>query len=196
MPSHSPSPSPPFPFSSPPPLAACLLLCLAAAACAPSPLIEETLQAQQMVIGMPKETLFGCAGVPMRQATAGEREFFTYRTERLSAEPAPVYGVGVYQGYGWRGYGDRYGYGYGMAVPLYPVPPVVDVRSDVCEATFTVYRGRVERLVFAGSPGQVSRLATCHALVENCIALARLQGPLLAPLPVPAPPAPLFRPDR
>ncbi len=141
-----------------------------AAACA-NPAADQAMYAQNALIGMPKQTLLSCAGVPERQATAGNLEYFTYRSGRLVSYP------------GWGGYGGYwgpgpYGYGYGYGWPS-------DVTSVDCQATFTLRNGVVERVVYGGSSGGTSRLGQCYAIVQNCLALVSQQTP-----PAPRGPAP------
>lgn len=147
-----------------------ILMAGLAAACA-NPAADQAMYAQNALIGMPKQTLLSCAGVPERQATAGNLEYFTYRSGRLISYP------------GWGGYGGYwgpgpYGYGYGYGWPS-------DVTSVDCQATFTLRNGVVERVVYGGSSGGTSRLGQCYAIVQNCLALVPQQTP-----PAPRGPAP------
>ncbi|MBK1842654.1 hypothetical protein JHL17_35195 [Azospirillum sp. YIM B02556] len=141
-------------------------LCVAALAAAgalggcANPAADEALVAQTALIGMPKETLLSCAGVPERQATVDNRDFFTYRSSRLVSYPSPP-PIGYYGGWGW----PHYGYGYGW--PSYGY----EVSSFDCEATFSLRNGVVERVVYGGATGGSARLGQCYAIVQNCMAL-------------------------
>ncbi len=53
-----------------------------------NPAADQAMIAQNALIGMPKQTLLSCAGVPERQAAAGDQEFFTYRSNRLYSYPS------------------------------------------------------------------------------------------------------------
>ena len=118
------------------------------------------MTAQTALIGMSKATLLSCAGVPERQATVDNREFFTYRSSRIVSYPsAPP--LGYYGGWGW----PHYGYGYGW--PSYGY----EVNSFDCEATFSLRNGVVERVVYGGASGGSARLGQCYAIVQNCMAL-------------------------
>lgn len=131
----------------------------ALAGCA-NPAADEALMAQTALIGMPKATLLSCAGVPERQATVDNREFFTYRSSRIVSYPSSP-PIGYYGGWGW----PHYGYGYGW--PAYGY----EVNSFDCEATFTLRNGVVERVVYGGASGGSTRLGQCYAIVQNCLAL-------------------------
>lgn len=125
-----------------------------------NPAADEALVAQTALIGMSKATLLSCAGVPERQATVDNREFFTYRSSRIVSYPsAPP--LGYYGGWGW----PHYGYGYGW--PSYGY----EVNSFDCEATFSLRNGVVERVVYGGASGGSARLGQCYAIVQNCMAL-------------------------
>lgn len=125
-----------------------------------NPAADEALVAQTALIGMSKATLLSCAGVPERQATVDNREFFTYRSSRIVSYPsAPP--LGYYGGWGW----PHYGYGYGW--PSYGY----EVNSFDCEATFSLKNGVVERVVYGGASGGSARLGQCYAIVQNCMAL-------------------------
>lgn len=127
----------------------------AVAACA-SPAADNAMFAQDALIGLPKQTLLSCAGVPNRQATAGDREFFTYNSSRLVSYPA------------WGGYGGYWGAPYGWGG--WPGYYAADVYSVDCEATFTLRNGVVERIVYGGASYGSSRLGQCYAIVQNCLA--------------------------
>lgn len=142
-----------------------VLLAGIVAACA-NPAADQALYAQSALVGMPKETLLSCAGVPERQATVGNLDYFTYHSGRLVSYPA------------WGGYGGywgphRYGYGGGFGWPSY----AYDVSSVDCEATFTLRNGAVERIVYGGASGGGTRLGQCYAIVQNCIAMVPQQTP-------------------
>ncbi|MBP2303155.1 hypothetical protein [Azospirillum picis] len=127
------------------------------AGCA-NPSADQAMFAQTALIGMPKETLLTCAGVPNRQATVDNREYFTYNSSRIVSYPSPPIGY-----YGW---GPRY-YGYGYGWPDYGY----EVTSYDCQATFSLRNGIVERVVYGGASGGSARLGQCYAIVQNCLAL-------------------------
>ena len=136
-----------------------MAVCLGLAACA-NPRAELAHAARSELVGMPKETLLSCAGVPERTASMDNLDFFTYTSRSTAAYPSTTLGLhaGRYWYPGW-------GYGFGVPVTTY------DVWSQACEATFTLRNGRVERVVYAGSPGGTGRLSQCYAIVENCLTL-------------------------
>jgi hypothetical protein len=158
------------------------LLALAALAACANPRADLAAQAPDLFVGMPKQTLLSCAGVPERSAAIDNLEFFTYTSRRLDAYPSSSAGLygGLYRGrhaYPW-----GYGLGYGFPATGY------DVREQSCEATFTIRNGTVERLVYGGDAGSgASRLSQCYSIVENCLALAERQPRISVPSQQPAP---------
>ncbi|QCG90365.1 hypothetical protein E6C72_19605 [Azospirillum sp. TSH100] len=126
-----------------------------------NPAADEALVAQTALVGMPKETLLSCAGVPERQASVDNRDFFTYRSSRIVSYPGPP-PVGFYGG----GWGRPY-YGFGPGWPSYGY----EVNSFDCEATFSLRNGVVERVVYGGATGGSAQLGQCYAIVQNCMAL-------------------------
>ena len=144
---------------------------LALASCA-NPRADEALFAQQAFIGMPKQTLLSCAGVPERSTAVDNLEYFTYTSNRTVAYQSyvPYMGPGRFYGYG-------YGYGYGY--PYYGgYAPTYDIRNFSCQATFTLRNGVVERLVYGGPEGiGPSQLAQCQTIIESCLTLVPQQTP-------------------
>src|SRR5690349_1517692 len=61
---------------------------LALMSCA-NPRADEALFAQKAFIGMSKQTLLSCAGVPQRSATADNMEFYTYTSQRTVTYASP-----------------------------------------------------------------------------------------------------------
>jgi hypothetical protein len=152
------------------------------ASCA-NPRADEALFAQQAFVGMPKQTLLSCAGVPERSTSIDNLEYFTYTSTRTVS----------YQSYTpFMGPGRFYGYGYGY--PYYGgYAPTYDIRNYSCQATFTLRNGKVERLVYGGPEGiGPSQLAQCQTIVEACLALVPQQTPALSSpaASLPAAPAP------
>jgi hypothetical protein len=127
-----------------------MIVPLALAACSTA-MVDQTIAAQQTLIGMPKAILLSCAGVPQRQATADGLEFYTYASSRTEADGGGTAWVG--------GYGRPYHW-------EYVGPP--SVRTETCEATFTLRNGKVERLVYGGD-GAYGLYSQCHAIVANCL---------------------------
>lgn len=137
----------------------------AAGACA-NPAADSAIVAQDALVGMPKQALLSCAGVPNRQATVGDREYLTYSSSKLVSYPA----WGGYGGY----WGAPYGYRWGGA---WPGQFAADVYSVDCEATFTLRNGVVERIVYGGASSGSSRLGQCYAIVQNCLAQVARNAP-------------------
>jgi hypothetical protein len=159
---------------------------IALTSCA-NPRADEALFAQQAFIGMPKQTLLSCAGVPERSTTVDNLEYFTYTSSRTIAYQS-------YDPYMWPG--PYYGYGYGYGYPYWGgFAPTYDFRTYSCQATFTLRNGVVERLVYGGPEGiGPSQLAQCQTIIENCLALVPHQTPPAsspaASSPPPSTPAP------
>lgn len=138
---------------------------LALAGCA-NPQADQALYAQQAFVGMPKQTLLSCAGVPERQAAVDNVEYFTYTAERVTTRPALSPGFGA-RGFYHPWYGG-YGYGAGFGWDDY----YGDVETRSCRATFTLKDGRVSQIVYgSASDGATARLGQCYTIVENCLAL-------------------------
>lgn len=141
---------------------------LGLAGCA-NPQADQALYAQQAFVGMPKQTLLSCAGVPSRSATVDNVEYFTYSSERIVTTP----GMGGFSaGYGYyRPWSPWYG---GWGYRDYP-----ETETRDCQATFTLKDGVVQRIVYGGaSQGPSARLGQCYRIVENCLALIPQQGQL------------------
>lgn len=137
---------------------------LAALSGCANPAADAAAWAQQALVGMPKQTLLSCAGVPDRTAAIDNIEYFTYTSGHTEYQPGPRFGF--YSGFSER----RSAFGLGLGLPLDPYD-VGTVESVTCDATFTLRNGRVERLVYGGYPGGDWRLNQCYAIVENCLAL-------------------------
>src|SRR4051794_8721769 len=135
-----------------------------------NPRADEALFAQQAFIGMPKQTLLSCAGVPERSTTIDNLEYFTYTSSRTIAYQS-------YDPYMWPS--RYYGYGYGYGYPYWGgFAPTYDIRTYSCQATFTLRNGVVERLVYGGPEGiGPSQLAQCQTIIETCLAMVPHQTP-------------------
>lgn len=138
---------------------ACALAGLAAAlgGCA-NPEADAALYARNAFVGMPKDALLACAGVPDRSTQSDGVEYMTYTSARLDVRSV---GVGGFYGY-------PYGWGGGAWAPAY------DTYADTvsCAATFVVRDGRVQGITYGGAsdPG-AERLAQCYRIVEPCMGL-------------------------
>lgn len=135
---------------------AALFAAAALAACANAD-AEKAAGARTSLVGMPKERLLACAGVPDKSATVDNLEYYTY-----SSHEARPSGSGVSIGLG--GFGGVGGglFGGGIGVPL-SSPSV-----KTCEATFTLRNGRVETLSYGGNGSDGAPLGQCWHIVENC----------------------------
>lgn len=121
---------------------------------------DAALAAQSALVGMPKDTLLGCAGVPQRQAVSGPLQYLTYQAGSVTYYPPqpPI-------GYPWGGFGwGRRGLDYDPWDYYPPVPG--DVQDNRCQATFTLKDNAVEQLVY-----RASSLGSCAPIVQNCLAL-------------------------
>ncbi|MBB3264156.1 hypothetical protein FHW79_001771 [Azospirillum sp. OGB3] len=129
------------------------------ASCATGPDPQIARRAQTELVGMPKERLLACAGVPARQAQAGGREYYTYVSDpgvAVSPLGGSSIGVGGFGGGGSSGVG----LGLGFGLPLGTSSP------GMCEATFVLGPGgTVEQVSY---PGNAS-LSACTPIVQNCV---------------------------
>lgn len=124
---------------------------------------EQAMVARGALVGMPKQTLLSCAGVPPRSRTEGNVEYYTYGTGQIRGY-GPSFGVGV----GVFG-GSSSGVGGGIGLDTQAAQ---DVASDYCEATFTIVDGRVSQVTYNTVTGfGNSRYAQCYYIVANCLAL-------------------------
>lgn len=127
---------------------------------APGP--DRAALARQALIGLPKDALLSCAGVPARSAVIDNRDWFTYHSESVRTYPGMIYG----------------GLGYFDRGPLDYDPP--EISSVSCDATFTLRSGRVERLDFNSPQGTVAN-SQCGAIVANCLALTPTPAAITPP---------------
>jgi hypothetical protein len=123
--------------------------------------------AQTSLVGIPKDTLLSCAGVPDRSHLEGPREFFTYDSEQVVSYPTATVGIGTFS--------DNFGFGIGVPLASRDV-----IRSDYCETTFVIDNGIVSEVNYTSTTGMGSgRYAQCGRIVQNCVAVtnpAALQG--------------------
>lgn len=126
------------------------------ASCATGPDPQVARRAQSEMLGMPKERLLACAGVPARQATAGGKEYYTY-VERPTAVVGPGTSLGI-GGFGGSSSGVGVGLGFGLPVGGYS-------GGNGCEATVVLGGGVVEQISYPAS----ADLSACTPIVQNCI---------------------------
>lgn len=132
---------------------------LLAASCA-NPAVEKAAAAQRSLVGLSKQQLLSCAGVPERQATADGYEFYTYTNSRIVSYPGGSFGS-------WYG-GPWYpGYRYGWSGWGWPGYVGDEIRTYSCQATVTLKDGTVERIVYGGPGG--GNASECYAIVQNCL---------------------------
>lgn len=138
---------------------------LLAASCA-NPAAERVATAQRTLVGLSKQQLLSCAGVPERQASADGFEYFTYTNSRIVSYPGSAFG-GWYGGPWYPGYRHSWSGWGGWGWPGYVGD---EIRTYSCEATFTLKGGAVERIVYGGPGG--GNATECYAIVQNCLAPA------------------------
>ncbi len=123
-------------------------------ACATGSGAEVARRAQTALVGMPKERLLSCAGVPDRQASVDGRDYYTY-VARPAAAYSPLGSIGIGAG----SFGSGGGLGLGFGVP-------VGGWSSSCEATMVLGRGgAVEQVTYPAGASP----AACAPIVENCL---------------------------
>ncbi len=128
------------------------------ASCATGPDPQIARRAQTEMVGMSKEQLLACAGVPARQAQADGREYYTYVSDpgvAISPLGGSSIGVGGFGGGGSSGVGVGLGFGF----PFGPSSP------GTCEATFVLGPDGVQQVSY---PGNAS-LSACTSIVQNCV---------------------------
>ena len=139
-------------------------LALAVSACA-NTRADTALAAQTQLVGLTRNDLLGCAGVPHRTFVDGATEFLTYVSQSIERQPQASLGLG----FGSRGVG----YGLGFGVPFYYATD-----SRYCEATFRLDGGAVTGLNYIGNAASSgARLSECYAIIESCMALAGARSP-------------------
>ncbi len=129
------------------------------ASCATGPDPQIARRAQTELVGMPKERLLACAGVPARQAQANGREYYTYVSDpgvAINPLGGSSIGVGGFGGGGSSGVGVGLGFGF----------PLGSSSPGGCEATFVLGPGEVVEQV--SYPGNAS-LSACTPIVQNCV---------------------------
>ena len=132
----------------------------ALASCASSR-AQQALDARASLIGLPRDALFSCAGVPARSRIEGFREFATYQSEEFYGGSSV--GVGFGTGFGRH---SHTGVGVGFGYPL-----STDFRSRYCEATFIIESGIVTDVRYNAVSGYgTSRYSQCYNIIESCIA--------------------------
>jgi hypothetical protein len=103
------------------------------------------------LVGMPKTKILACAGQPMSTSTAADREYLTYRVERLAGE------------------------GYLQSIPRIPGIGSVGMggkgRLVSCEVTVVIKGGAVEAASFRTDPALDAKATSelCTPLVRACL---------------------------
>jgi len=123
--------------------------------CATGPDPQVAQRAQVELVGMPKERLLACAGVPERQAAANGKEYYTY-VQRAGGAVSPGTSIGI-GGFGGSSSGVGVGLGFGL--------PLVAGGGRGCEATFVLGGGVVEQVSYPAS----ASLSACTPIVQNCV---------------------------
>lgn len=115
---------------------------------------------RQKLIGMSQSQLLACAGVPDRSRVEGTVEYMTYENAMMTADRRAGFDLTT-----------GFGIGTGVGVETGFSTPIGEeaVRSDYCEATFTVASGRVADVTF-NTAGGFNRFDQCRTLVQSCIA--------------------------
>lgn len=141
-------------------IAAGILAALTLSGC-DDPRVEQVQKSRSTLVGMEKETLLACAGVPERAETTDKAEFLTYENKYTYSRPG--YGVGF--GFGhhrWR----RHGFGFQSG---FYFPYDYDQRTVGCKATFTLEDNKVSGVTYGGVGEGSVRLRQCYTVVENCL---------------------------
>jgi len=116
---------------------------------------KEANQAQATMVGMTKEQVLACMGVPAGKAVEGATEVWSYnsgngQTVGFGSSSASVFGG--------RGYAN--GYGFSSMV----------TEQRFCTVNVTMMNGRVERLNYVGpTGGLLTQGEQCAFAIENCV---------------------------
>ena len=110
--------------------------------------------ARTALIGLPRDDLLACAGVPSRSYKADNSEYFTYESESVQRD------------------GDEEFFFTKPSSRDYFRPrgsfSAFSVRKETCSATFILRNGRVVALNYIDHQGN-SSLAQCYPVVGNCL---------------------------
>jgi len=144
-------------------LRACLLaLALPALAGCASPEAEQASAATRSLVGMPKEALLACAGVPLRSVRTGDGELLEYErnvvnvTRHLNIDESPAS----------RLLRERRGGG----GPIFYERSVTEARFPYsCRATFTLRDGVVRQLDYNSDRD----MQLCYQIVGSCLGPGR-----------------------
>jgi len=122
-------------------------------------------QARSQLVGLSEADLLACAGNPDRSRQQGGIDFLTYANQAIPEAESPIQGTGFASSSSV--FADSTSFeGVGSGVGLYET-----VRSDYCEATFSVVNGQVVGLDYytptgGGLGGQYRQ---CYDIVSSCL---------------------------
>lgn len=104
-------------------------------------------RAQTEMVGISRQYLFYCAGVPMHQERVDDLEFLSYS-----------------------GGGDSVEAGTATATSSSPAVGVSSRKHRYCDVTFVLKDGKVSKISYSGRTGGLfTRGEQCAFIVENCI---------------------------
>jgi outer membrane protein assembly factor BamE (lipoprotein component of BamABCDE complex) len=116
---------------------------------------KEANEAQATMVGMTKEQILACMGVPAAKAVEGATEVWSYnsgngQTVGFGSSSASVYGG--------RGYAS--GYGFSSMV----------TQQRFCTVNVTMLNGRVDRINYVGpTGGLITQGEQCAFAIDNCV---------------------------
>jgi outer membrane protein assembly factor BamE (lipoprotein component of BamABCDE complex) len=116
---------------------------------------KEASEAQATMVGMSKEQILACMGVPAAKAVEGSTEVWSYnsgngQTVGFGSSSASVSGG--------RGYAS--GYGFSSMV----------TQQRFCTVNVTMLNGRVDRINYVGpTGGLITQGEQCAFAIENCV---------------------------
>jgi hypothetical protein len=116
-------------------------------------------EARQQLTGIGQAQLLACAGVPDRSRVENGVEYMSYESAVMASDQAA--GFGLSSGFG---VGTGVGVGFGLETPIGDQA----VRSNYCEANFTIVGGRVAEVNF-NTAGGYGRFDQCRSLVAACL---------------------------
>lgn len=139
-------------------------LCLSLVSCA-SVSLEESERAKIDLIGMSKDTLMQCAGVPDKTGKSDSgREYLAYTSEKLVQVPSDYPGPAFYPYFGHVGHRSHFR----NSFVFYNTQ---QSRSETrnCTATFGLENDKVTSLSYNLNDSDHYGMRQCYQIVKNCL---------------------------
>jgi len=128
--------------------------------------VAQVQASRSSLVGMEKEALLACAGVPERSEATENGEFLTYEVKQTYSTPR--YGFGLGFGHGFGGHRRHHHGGIGFSSSIF-LPLGTTERTVGCKATFAMKDNKVTGITYGGVGDGSARLHQCYYVVENCL---------------------------